>query len=84
MAPGPPNPVNPMPGRCGPGTSWAWMNKRDGSPIVTPQCLAHDNAVDGALMAGKSSLAAQWGARGQFLPAAASWAKAWIKDRLHG
>ena len=83
MAPAPPNPVNPMPGRCGPGVSMTWMNRRDGSPIVTPQCLAHDNAVDGALMKGQSTLQANWNARKEFWPAAKSWASAWIKDRLH-
>ena len=82
MSPAPPNAVNPMPGRCGPGASWTWMNRKDGSPIVTPQCLAHDNAVDGALMKGQSTVQANWNARGLFWPAAKSWASAWIKDRV--
>lgn len=58
------------------------MNRRDGSPIVTPQCIAHDAAVDNALLAGKSHVQAQWGALGKLGPAAASWAKAWFADRF--
>jgi hypothetical protein len=78
----PPNPVNPQPGRCGPGDRWSWMNLRDGSPIVTPACIAHDAKVDGALMAGKSSLQAQWGARDQLWPAISSWWSRWRADHF--
>jgi hypothetical protein len=78
----PPNPVNPQPGRCGPADRWSWMNKRDGSPIVTDQCIAHDRVYDNSLIAGHSKLRAFWDASNLFVPAAASWAKRWVADRF--
>lgn len=62
-------------GRCGPGADWKWLGD-----VHTPECMAHDLAVRGALEKGESRLSAQL----QALPKLPGAVMSWVRARVTG